>query len=75
MNKGMYADPGQHAAHNGPPQFAVGQRVMAHPGTNAWMIGDRYGTVERVGVTLVRVRMDKSGRLLAFHPANVEVMP
>ena len=42
----------------------VGDRVEIHPARDAWMQGDRYGTVEYVGRTVVKVRMDRSGRLL-----------
>ena len=73
--KAIYADADQQAKHCGRPQFTVGQRVESSPSTSAWMMGDRYGTVERVGRTLVHIRMDKSGRLLAFHPCNLSALP
>lgn len=44
--------------------FRVGDRVELHPGTDAWMRGDRYGTVEKLGRKWVYVRMDKSGKLV-----------
>jgi hypothetical protein len=68
----MYANAELHARHFGPPPFIAGQRVSAHPATSAFMKGDRYGVVERVGRALVHVRMNRSGRLLSFHPANLE---
>ncbi len=46
----------------------VGQRVQFHPATDAWIRGDRYGTVVRLGRTRVHVRMDVSGRILTFAP-------
>jgi len=57
----------------------VGTRVEMHPATDEWMRGDRFGTVERVERTVrlagdpqrVFVRMDRSGRLIRFHPDNV----
>jgi hypothetical protein len=51
--------------------FTEGQRVQAHPATDTWMRGDRYGTVERVGSKYVRVRMDISGHLKRFSPDNL----
>lgn len=49
----------------------VGQRVELHPATDAWMRGDRYGTVERVGRKYLSVRMDRSGALLMLRPMDV----
>jgi len=46
----------------------LGQRVQLHPATDAWMRGERYGTVVTLGRTLVHVRMDVSGRTLTFPP-------
>ena len=51
--------------------YRVGQRVQAHPATDTWMRGDRYGTVERVGRRYIRVRMDRSGHLKRFTPDNL----
>lgn len=51
--------------------YRVGQRVQAHPATDTWMRGDRYGTVERVGRLYIRVRMDRSGHLKRFTPDNL----
>lgn len=47
-------------------------RVQAHPATDAWMRGDRYGTVTKVGRKYVHVAMDRSGRTLLFLPKNIE---
>jgi hypothetical protein len=49
----------------------IGQRVQSHPATDTWMRGDRFGTIERIGRRFVWVRMDRSGRLLRFHPENL----
>lgn len=68
----IYASAIEHARHNGCPAFTVGQRVQAHPGTDAWMRGDRFGTVERIGRAYVHVHMDASHELIAFHPVNLE---
>lgn len=63
-----------------------GTRVQLHAATDAWMQGDRYGTVVGLGrargyrdtftgkvekIRPVRVKLDKSGRILRFHPTNV----
>lgn len=66
-------------------EFAKGDRVELHPATDAWMMGDRYGTVVRVGpyveeslapgqTIVVRVRMDRSGRMLKCHPDYLTII-
>lgn len=50
----------------------IGLRVQSHPATDAWMSGDRYGKIVKVGRTKIHVRMDRSGRVLRFDPSNVE---
>ena len=44
----------------------VGRRVKIHPATDAWMQGDRYGEVVKVGRDLVHVRCDTSKRVRKF---------
>ena len=51
--------------------FAVGMRVELHPATDAWMFGDRFGDVVKVGRKLVHVAMDRSGRTRRVHPRNI----
>ena len=52
----------------------VGTRVELHPGTDAWMRGDRYGeivgtsTQRATGTILFKIKMDKSNRTLKVHP-------
>jgi hypothetical protein len=61
-------------------------RVELHPATDDWMRGDRYGTVvgfgrakkyhdkiagQEISYKPVKVKLDKSGRVKSFHPANV----
>ena len=44
--------------------YAVGDRVEIHPGTDLWMRGARYGTVVGTAPTkddAVRVTLDKTG--------------
>lgn len=50
--------------------FTVGMRAELHPATDAWMFGDRYGEVVKVGRKLVHVKMDRTGRTLRMHPRN-----
>lgn len=47
-------------------------RVQTHPATDAWMSGDRYGTVTKVGRKFIHVKMDRSWRTLRFHPDSLE---
>ena len=42
----------------------LGRRVELHPATDAWMMGDRYGTIVKVNKFNVSIKMDKSGRIL-----------
>ena len=53
--------------------FTFGDRVELHPGTDAWMSGDKYGVVEKIGRQYVHVRMQRSGRLRKLHPDFVAV--
>lgn len=40
----------------------VGHRVQLHPATDAWMSGDRYGEIAKLGSKYAHVKMDTSGR-------------
>lgn len=51
--------------------FETGLRVQAHPATDAFMFGDRYGQVVKIGHRWVHVAMDRSGRTRKFSPANL----
>lgn len=65
------------------PYWNKGQRVELHPATDAWMQGDRYGTVHReykgnkeeaahaTKAKPVHVKMDKSNKVLKVHPGNI----
>jgi hypothetical protein len=61
--------------HNNPGKslhaWMVGKRIQLHPGTDQWMMGDRYGKVTRAGKDLVTVKMDRSGRSLRVRPAHI----
>jgi hypothetical protein len=52
-------------------KFEVGDRVQARPATDAWMRGDKFGTVTKIGRLLVHVRMDVSKRVVRFGPENL----
>ena len=53
------------------PPYRQGQRVQLHPGTDRWMMGDRYGIVIKMGRRLVHVKLDVSGQTRKFHPSNI----
>jgi hypothetical protein len=49
--------------------FTPGMRVELSPATDAWMMGDRFGTVEPVkGRKYVTVKMDRSGKVRKLTP-------
>ena len=52
--------------------FYVGQRVSMHPATDAFMMGDRYGEVVKVGKSKIHVKMDRSGKTRLVSPGNLE---
>ena len=60
--------------HTDPREFTRGQRVQLHPGTDAWMRGDRYGEIVKINKKSVRVKLDKSGRVRNASPANLEII-
>lgn len=47
------------------------QRVEISPACDAWMQGDRYGTVVKIGRKYAHLKMDRSGRTLQFSPQNI----
>lgn len=51
--------------------FTIGTRVQLHPATDAWMSGDRFGTVVKVATRFIHVSMDRSGRTRRFAPSMV----
>jgi len=48
-----------------------GVRVELHPATDAWMQGDRYGTVTLVARKNVYVRMDRSRKVRVLKPESI----
>jgi hypothetical protein len=55
----------------GPTDFHIGQRVALHPATDAWMMGDRYGELIKIGRRYLHVRCD-SGAVRRFPPSLVK---
>lgn len=51
--------------------FAEKERVELHPAMDAWMQGDRFGKVVKLGRKYVHVLMDHSGRKLEVVPQNL----
>jgi hypothetical protein len=51
--------------------FRVGDRVELHPATDAWMMGDRYGAVVKIGRKYLHVKMDCSGKIRRLTPRNI----
>lgn len=49
-------------------QDLVGKRVEIHPATDAWIMGDRYGTVIKTGRKYLHVKMDRSGKVRKVTP-------
>ena len=64
----------------------IGQRIQMHPARSEWMQGDRYGEIIGLGrvrqyvntftreIELerpLRIRLDKSGRIVRAHPDEV----
>jgi hypothetical protein len=54
-----------------PGDYQIGQRVQLHPVTDAWVQGDRYGEIVKLGRTLVHVKCDASGRVRRVQPHNI----
>ena len=50
----------------------IGKRIQAHPATDSWMQGDRYGVVTKIGRKYIHVLMDRSSRTRKFTAGNVE---
>lgn len=54
-------------------ELQPGMRVELHPGTSFWMMGARYGEVIKIGPRSghIHVKLDATGRTMAFHPLNI----
>ena len=53
------------------PVFKVGERVQLHPATDAWMMGDRYGEVIKVGTRRIHIKMDRSEKVRKVFPRDI----
>lgn len=65
--------------------YRIGKRVQLHPATDAWMMGDRFGTIVSVSRRSrsyldprdprngrsFRVKMDRSARTLRVSESNI----
>jgi len=51
--------------------FTAGDRVEIQPYLDAWMMGDRYGDIVKIGRSKLHVRMDRSGRTLRITARQV----
>ena len=51
-----------------------GKRVELHPGTDRWMMGDRYGKVVSVTNKALKVKLDKSGLTVTLPESRVTVV-
>lgn len=46
--------------------------IQLHPATDRWMMGDRFGVATKaLRNGNVRVRMDRSGKVLSIRPENI----
>jgi hypothetical protein len=43
-------------------QSLAGKRVEIHPRYDAWIFGDRFGEVVKIGRKYLHVKMDRSGK-------------
>lgn len=51
--------------------FVPGTRIELHPGTDQWIMGDRFGEITYIGRSYLHVKMDRSGRTLKVPPEHV----
>lgn len=54
--------------------FKVGRRVELHPATDAWMRGDRYGSITLIGDRYVHVLLERSNTIRRFLPRNINAV-
>ncbi|WNM69018.1 hypothetical protein SEA_TRIBLETROUBLE_77 [Mycobacterium Phage TribleTrouble] len=55
-------------------EFTPGRRVATHPGTVAFLRGERYGEVIKIGRDVVHVVLDRTGRRSSFTPGMLAHM-
>jgi hypothetical protein len=66
--------PKAQAARLATMDFYKGERVSMHPATDAFMMGDRYGEVVKIGKSKIHVKMDRSGKTRLVLPGNLQHM-
>lgn len=60
--------------HTDARDFTAGMRVELHPALDAWMSGDKFGTVTRTppsARSMISVKCDRSGRTRRVHPESL----
>jgi len=60
-----------HGPFDSPGQFNAGDRVELHPATDRWMMGDRCGSVAKVGRNVLTIKMDVSGKTIRCRPESI----
>ncbi|WNM68369.1 hypothetical protein SEA_TIERRA_80 [Mycobacterium phage Tierra] len=55
-------------------EFKIGARVATHPGTVAFLRGERFGAVVNTGRDVVHVKLDRTGRRSTFTPGMLAHM-
>ena len=55
-------------------QYSIGDRIGVLPHHDVWMMGDRFGTVEKVGHVWVHVKMTVSGKVRKFTEHSIHNM-
>lgn len=51
--------------------FEVGESVRLHPALDLWMMGERFGTVVKLGRKYVWVLGQRSGKTYRIRPGNL----
>lgn len=59
------------AWRNRPEPFVIGERVATQPYTDAWMAGDRFGKITKMGWSRVTVKCD-SGKTRRFDWSDIK---
>lgn len=54
----------------------IGDRVELHPSMSRWMMGDRFGDIEKINAKAkrIKVKLDKSGKSIWVFESNVNVI-
>jgi hypothetical protein len=49
----------------------IGMRIELHPACDAWMMGDRYGEIIKLGKKWIHLKMDRSGKIRKIGYGNI----